>query len=207
MEELNSHWDNIFLNTDECSLGWYEDDLTQTLKFFDLIDEKDNANIFISGAGVTKLVDELLSENRHLVLNDISKQALNKIEDRIRQKNSPYTIFHHNLANAFPKDAFPKIDIWIDRAVLHFLTNEEDINTYFQSLNESLNKDGYVLFAEFSNVGATQCAGLDVHRYSLDELTKRVGDNFSLIKSEEYTYTNPNGNLRPYIYALFKKVV
>ena len=47
---LNEHWDNIFKNTSDEKLGWYENDVNQTLKFFDFIDDFKELIIFITGA-------------------------------------------------------------------------------------------------------------------------------------------------------------
>ena len=99
----------------------------------------------------------------------------------------------------------PMVDIWIDRAVLHFLTDDKDIKGYFKNLKSKLKDGGYVLFAEFSKVGATSCAGLLVKQYSLEEFKYELGLSFELISSFEHLYINPNGDKRPYIYALYKK--
>lgn len=204
MKKLDQHWNKIFTTTDDTKLGWYEEDVSQTLKFFDLIEENEKSIIFIPGAGTSELVDRLLSNNRHLILNDISGQALKNLKLRIENKNSQFTIFHHDLSSPFP-DSISKSDIWIDRAVLHFLLEENDINTYFDNLKNNLNHGGYVLFAEFSLIGSPKCAGLNLHRYSEKELNERLGSDFKLIKDEEYNYINPNGDSRPYIYALYKR--
>lgn len=63
---------------------------------------------------------------------------------------------------------------------------------------------GYAIFAEFSKKGATRCAGLDVRRYDIHDLEEKL-PSFELIASEEYTYINPKGDPRPYIYSLFKR--
>ncbi len=204
MKNLNDHWDKIFETTNDKNLGWYEEDVSQTLKFFNLIEENENSTVFLPGSGTSKLVDNLLSNKRHLIVNDISRQALDKLKLRIAKLGSPFTVFHHNLASPFP-DTIEKCDIWIDRAVLHFLLSENEINVYFSNLAKTLNHGGYALFAEFSRTGAEKCAGLNLHRYSLEELSSRLGPDFKLIKSEEYTFINPFGDPRPYIYALFKR--
>jgi len=99
----------------------------------------------------------------------------------------------------------PEVDIWIDRAVLHFLTNEYDIIGYFKNLKSILKLGGHAIFAEFSMIGAPKCAGLTLHRYSIDELSKKLGSAFKIVSHFEYTYINPFGDPRPYIYALFKR--
>jgi hypothetical protein len=61
------------------------------------------------------------------------------------------------------------------------------------------------MFAEFSLTGAPKCAGLTLHRYSTDEISQRLGSAFKLVSQFDYTYINPFGDPRPYIYVLFKK--
>jgi hypothetical protein len=61
------------------------------------------------------------------------------------------------------------------------------------------------LLAEFSTTGASKCAGLEIHRYSVEEMTERMGKEFELVKHEHYTFINPFGEPRPYIYALYRK--
>jgi hypothetical protein len=89
--------------------------------------------------------------------------------------------------------------------VLHFLLTEDDIAGYFRNLQSVLAPNGHVLLAEFAVHGAPKCAGLEVHRYSAEEMGKRLGPEFVLVKAEEFTFINPAGAPRPYVYALFRR--
>ena len=109
-----------------------------------------------------------------------------------------------DISDSFEKKISP-VDVWIDRAVLHFLLDEEDIEGYFTNVRSVVKKGGHALFAEFSPSGAPKCAGLELHRYSLEELAARLGDGFELVDHFDRTYINPAGDPRPYIYALFKR--
>ena len=202
MENLQQHWDNIFEKTEDKKLGWYEENFTQSTKFLDLNEIK-NKIVFVCGAGTSQLIDELIDSGQ-LILNDISKIALQKLENRYSNQNN-IKYFHHNLAVNFPMN-FEKIDIWIDRAVLHFLINEDDIKNYFSNLNENLKVGGYAFFAQFRIDGATSCASLPIKQYSKELLKEYLGENFVLEKEENFTFINPFGSARPYIYALFKKI-
>ena len=199
------HWNDIFTSKETSELGWYEEDVSQTLKFLDFLEKKEEVQVFLSGAGTSLLVDALLEQNHRLILNDISDEALKKLKSRIGTVNHEPIWLHHDISKTLPKNT-PKVDLWIDRAVLHFLLEESQIATYFANLNATLKVGGHALLAEFSSTGAMQCAGLKVHRYSLDEMTKRMGENFELVENEEYTYINPVGDARHYVYALFKKI-
>lgn len=204
MTTPNQHWNAIFSSKTDPELGWYERDAAQTLKFLDLIPENHTATIFLPGAGTSVLVDELVSRGSRLILNDISDEALKKLKNRIGNNQNRLTWLHHDISKPIP-DGLPQADIWIDRAVLHFLLGEAEIEGYFRNLRSLLRQGGFALLAEFSTTGAPKCAGLDVHRYSLEELTARLGEGFDLIKHEEYTFINPFGDPRPYVYALYKR--
>jgi SAM-dependent methyltransferase len=202
---LNQHWDGIFSSKKDHQLGWYEDNVTQTIKFIDQEVKLHNSTIFLPGAGTSLLVDELIKEGANLILNDISSQALNNLKKRASasQNNKIYWLLH-NISQPLPNH-IPDCDLWIDRAVLHFLLSEDDINGYFYNLHSVVKSGGYVLLAEFSLDGASKCAGLELNRYSLEEMVMRMGADFTLIRHENYTFINPAGNPRPYIYALFQR--
>ncbi|MGM0378006.1 MAG: class I SAM-dependent methyltransferase [Bacteroidota bacterium] len=197
------HWNSIFSNKGDTELGWYENDNSQTFKFLNDILLKESDVIFLPGAGTSILVDELFKEGHRLILNDISDEALNKLRMRVGD-DEKLTWLHHNIAKPLPVNT-PEVDIWIDRAVLHFMLDEKDIQGYFDNLRSAVKPGGWVLLAEFSTKGAKKCAGLELHRYSITEMTRRMGSEFELIKNEEYTYINPAGSPRSYIYALFKR--
>ncbi len=202
---LNDHWDKIFKTTSDEKLGWYEKDFTQSLKYINLVPNLSEKVVFLSGAGTTKLVDQLLGKTKKLILNDISTEALSILKNRLKNVKQEIEYIVSDISLELPTKN-NLIDLWIDRAVLHFLTDENDINGYFNNLNKKLKVGGYVLFAEFSSNGATKCAGLNLHRYSLEELKDRCSDNFKLIKHDYYTFKNPGGDERPYIYCLFKRL-
>jgi len=206
MESTKQHWDNLFANSDDELLGWFENDVSQTLKFIDLIPRTNLNRIFIPGAGTSLLVDEFVQRGHQLVLNDISLQALQNLKKRIGVNEKMLTWLHHDIATPLPKE-LTQVDLWLDRAVLHFLREERTIQAYFENLNSALKPQGYVLLAEFSTEGALQCAGLDLHRYSIEEMSERLGDEYQLIKHEYFSFTTPSGDQRPYIYALFQKRV
>jgi len=203
MKTVADHWNEIFQKTEEEKLGWHENDYAQTLKLLNPVREWKSAKIFVSGVGTSALVDLLSETNAELVLNDISSAAIEKLKQRYRNKKQNFKWLCQDISEPLPV-TLDDIDIWIDRAVLHFLTDECAIEGYFRNVHAAVKTGGYALFAEFSKTGASRCAGLDVRRYDLDDLKIHL-TAFELVKSDEYTYINPMGDPRPYLYALFKK--
>ena len=202
MEKLTEHWDEIFKKTDDEKMGWYENDFSQTLKLLNLIPEWKKSRIFIPGVGTSGIIDIFLKSKAQLVLNDLSPKAIEKAKTKYNNPNIEWLC--HDISKALPAK-LDNVDIWIDRAVLHFLTNKSDIMEYFNNVKSKLKVGGYVIFAEFSETGALECAGLTLHRYSIKEMSDNLGSSFKIVSQFEFTYINPFGDPRPYIYALFKR--
>jgi EEF1A lysine methyltransferase 2 len=197
------HWNAIFAESPDEELGWYEADVSPTLRFLDAIPPRHPFTTFLPGAGTSRVVEALLARGHQLVLNDVSDEALRKLRARVGDRPGVAWV-HADVAQPLPPGT-PQADLWLDRAVLHFLLDEQDIAAYVRNLDAVVKPGGWVLLAQFSNSGAPKCAGLDVHRYSAGELGARLGPAYALQRQEDHTSTNPWGAPRPYVYALFRK--
>lgn len=204
MADRTEHWNQIFTGKADKELGWYEADVGQTLAFLDRIPHAATQTVFVPGAGTSLLVDELLARGYRLILNDISSEALARLRDRVGARRDRVEWLFQDISKPLPAGAM-QADIWIDRAVLHFLLADSEIDGYFENVRAVVKPGGYVLLAEFSETGAARCAGLDVHRYSIEELGMRLGTDFALVAAEDYTFVNPTGAPRPYVYGLFRR--
>ncbi|CAA0118235.1 Uncharacterised protein [BD1-7 clade bacterium] len=201
MVQLEKHWNAIFADKTDEQLGWYERDLQQTLKYVDALNLPVNASVFLPGAGTSGLADRLRERDWKMVLNDISDQALKQLQQRV--DNSECEYLHHDMSQ--PLAHSYDVDLWIDRAVLHFLLSDEQIKGYFNNLRQCVNPGGYVLLAEFAVGGAKKCAGLDICQYTIEEMQERLGEEFELVAEERYTFINPFDDKRPYVYGLFNR--
>ena len=201
---LKEHWDKAYLNSPEEKLSWYETDLSPTLELVAKTGLDKSARILNVGAGSTTLIDELLAIGySNLIATDISEVALKKLEDRLGIGKTECIV--DDLTNPTYLKSIEPVDLWIDRAVLHFFTEKGEQDIYFDLLKSKVKGGGFVLLAEFNLNSATKCSGLPVHRYSKEMLIEKLGAGFELIDSFDYTYIMPSGNERLYVYTLFKK--
>lgn len=200
----SEHWDMVFNEREESQLGWFEKDFLQTFRLLNLIPDWQKSTILLPGVGTSKLVEELIRHGCRLILNDISPEAISKVNSRLLEKKANITWLCQDISQPLPESS-PPVDIWIDRAVLHFFTDQNDIKGYFANLKSYLKPGGYAIFAEFSLTGREKCAHLKLHRYSVDEISDRLGESSKLVSSFDFTFTNPRGEPRPYIYALYKR--
>jgi hypothetical protein len=58
------------------------------------------------------------------------------------------------------------MDIWHDRAVFHFLTDQADREAYLNRVARTVKPGGHVIIATFAADGPERCSGLPVVRYS-----------------------------------------
>ena len=205
--ESKLHWTKVYNNATIERLGWYKNNPKQSLDLIKECNLSKDSKIFNAGAGATTLVDELINLGyQNIIANDISKPALDNLAQRIGEKESKKIRFIvEDLTNPKELLSLKDIDLWHDRAVLHFLTQKNQQETYFDLLKKLVKSKGYVIIAEFNLDGAKKCSGLDVVNYDKKMIQQRLGTDFKLLKSFDYIYTMPAGDKRPYIYTLFQR--
>ena len=200
-----THWNKVYTNAEIENLGWYENDPKESLELIEKCKLDKDAAIFISGAGATTLVDELLERKyTNIIANDIAETALISLKSRIGRSEAVKFVID-DLTKPKKLQFLPKIDLWIDRAVLHFFLKEEDQKSYFDILKQLVKPDGFVIIAAFNLEGAKKCSGLDVYNYNADMIANRLGNEFNLLTTFDHTYVMPSGGERPYVYTLFQR--
>jgi len=204
--DLKEHWNTAYNKEDE-QLGWFEANPMQTMELVKACNLQKDATILNVGAGTTTLIDTLLEEGyTNIIANDLSDLALEKLKHRIRKShNYNLTCIKDDLTNPQKINKLQNIDLWIDRAVLHFFLTQEEQKSYFSLIQKTVSNNGYVIIAVFSLEGAQKCCGLDLKRYNLEMLQNNLGTHFRLIKTFNHTFINPFGGERPYIYTLFQR--
>ena len=207
--DFQKHWNNAYQKSPINNLGWYEEDPIPSMELISECKLSKDALIFNAGAGATTLIELLLNKGyTNIVVNDIAASALSELKNNLStHKNSEVRFIVDDLTNPIELLNLKNVDLWHDRAVLHFFTTEAQQKTYFDLIRKVLKPEGYVILAEFNLEGAKKCSGLDVFNYNEEMLQERLGNDFNLLKSFNYTYTQPSGNTREYVYTLFQRKV
>ncbi len=205
--DFEKHWNNAYQKTPIDSLGWYEEDPIPSMELISACNLPKDALIFNAGVGAPTLIEILLNKGySNIVVNDISSAALTALKNTLTEyKHSQVQFIADDLTNPSELLNLKNVDLWHDRAVLHFFTIETQQKAYFDLIRKVMKPDGFVILAEFNLEGAKKCSGLDVFNYNEDMLQERLGTGFKLLKSFNYTYTQPSGGLREYVYTLFQR--
>jgi len=201
------HWDNVYQTKEDEQLGWFEKDPGPTLKLIEKCHLNKDATILNVGVGTTTLIDGLLDKGfTNIIANDLSKAALQKLEARIlKTYDYKLTCIADDLTNPKQLLGLKNVDLWIDRAVLHFFLTKKGQDNYFKTVKSVVSKGGYVLIAVFSLEGAEKCSGLPLQRYNTEMLHEKLGSDFKLIEAFNHIFINPSGGERPYVYTLFQR--
>jgi 2-polyprenyl-3-methyl-5-hydroxy-6-metoxy-1,4-benzoquinol methylase len=203
---LQQHWNQAYNSKETSKLGWFEETSEPTLSIIKDCKFNLNARLLNVGTGSSILIDELVELGfTNVIASDLSEKSLEELQKRMASKKKLVDWIVDDLT--YPKflSEIEPVDLWNDRAVLHFFTEEKDQNTYFNLLKKLVKPSGYVIISVFNTEGATKCCGLPIKQYDAKMLTEKLGDNFKLLNSFNYTYTNPYGDPRPYVYTLFQK--
>ncbi|TRO59037.1 methyltransferase domain-containing protein [Candidatus Bathyarchaeota archaeon] len=205
--EMKDHWNEVYDYTDIKTLGWYEDKPTPCLRLLAKCNIEKSDPILDVGAGASTFIDCLLEgEYANIIAADISEVALNKLKERLGvRKASKVKWIIDDISKPAYLYKLEKVAVWHDRAVLHFLLETDQIQTYFSTLKKIVRNGGYVIIAAFSLKGAKKCSGLDVKNYDSNMLMENLGEEFHLIEALDYDYRMPSGDIRPYIYTLFQR--
>jgi 2-polyprenyl-3-methyl-5-hydroxy-6-metoxy-1,4-benzoquinol methylase len=195
-----SHWNSVYSAKAPDSVSWYLPHLATSLELIKRFAPRWPSVIDVGG-GESTLADDLLAEGcRYITVLDISEEAINVSKKRLGVLSTYITWRVDDITKAdLPRNYY---DVWHDRAVFHFLTNEEDRRAYVERVAHSVKPGGHVIIATFGPEGPTKCSGLDVVRYDADALHSEFGKAFRLLKSRTEVHKTPWGTEQQFLYCL-----
>lgn len=198
------HWEKIYSTKEIDEVSWYQETPTTSLNIIDSLKLNLNASIIDIGAGKSFLADNLLDLGYNdITILDISRNALNEVARRAGKKNHKIKCIESNVIDL---SSGQKYDIWHDRAVFHFITDNKEREKYLDLLNSSLNKDGCLIIGTFSEDGPLKCSGLEVQRYSVKDLRGLLKPNFKFIDGFKEIHDTPFNTSQSFTFCTFKKI-
>jgi SAM-dependent methyltransferase len=194
------HWEKVYGTKSPDAVSWYAPHLETSLNLINQAISHKMAAIIDIGGGESTLVDDLLSsEYTNISVLDISQKAIDVARQRIGAKANLANWYCADITQAkLPNNYF---DVWHDRAVFHFLTEESDRIKYVDQVMRSVKHGGYVIISTFGPEGPEKCSGLDVVRYDAEHLHDQFGKKFKLINSSTEIHHTPMGNTQQFLYC------
>lgn len=203
METRKEHWEKIYSTKQPNEVSWHQDTPTTSLELIKQLNLPKSAKIFDNGGGDSLLVDNLLKLGyENITVQDISEVGLNKAKQRLGKDAEKIKWIVCDEANCQPPEQY---DLWHDRAAFHFLTEENEINNYVNTISKSIKPDGHFIVATFSEQGPLKCSGLFIKQYSETSMTTLLQSSFTKEKCFTTDHHTPFNTTQNFLFCTFKR--
>jgi len=194
------HWETIYGQKSPSEVSWYRPHLEHSLRFIEESGVGIAGEIIDVGGGASTLVDDLLGRGyRNITVLDLSAAAIDRARERLGARATEVTWMVGDVTEIdLPRHRY---DFWHDRAVFHFLTDEESRCRYVDAVRHALKPNGHIVVATFGPEGPERCSGLPVVRYSAEGIHGQFGDDFRRVGTGREIHHTPWGSEQEFVYC------
>ncbi len=202
MSDLRAHWDAAHWKGEEHT-SWHQPEAVTSLDLISTAGVAHDAGIIDIGGGASVLVDGLIDRGFiNLTVLDVSPAALAIARRRLGVFSDSVKWIEADLLGWRPHGRY---DLWHDRAVLHFLTDEDERARYLLTLGAAVEAGGVVVIGTFAEDGPESCSGLPVWRYSLADQAEFLGDDYVVIATRHEVHATPSGAEQPFNWTVARR--
>lgn len=198
-----AEWDAAYAEGHRgCS--WYQERPVMSLRMLHAAGVTSAASVVDVGGGASTLVDAAAASGfTDLTVLDLSERALELARARLRPDVAARVRWlAADLLSWAPERTY---DVWHDRAVLHFLVDDEARARYLDVLHGATAPGSTAVFACFAPDGPQTCSGLPVRRSSVAELRALLGAGWTLLAHDRELHRTPRGASQPFTWAAFRR--
>ena len=201
---LKNHWENIYQNKNEDEVSWFQKTPDTSIEIINSIKIKKQSKIIDVGSGRSRLFKNLIELGyNNLTYLDISESAAKKSKIFLGEQSKNIKWIVEDVLNFEPKQNF---DVWHDRAVFHFLTDQNQIKKYVDLVSRNISNNGYLIIGTFSEQGPLKCSGLEVSRYSESLIKTTFIESFTLLNSFKIDHSTPFNTTQNFLFSVLKKI-
>lgn len=198
-----AHWEDIYRTKDWSALSWHARTPSRSLDLVMGTGVGAAASVIDVGGGDSQLVDALLERGLAVTVLDLSPKALALSKERLGSRANDVTWLQGDVTRiALPANHY---DLWHDRAVFHFLTEEADRARYIEAAASVLKRGGMAVIGTFALDGPTRCSGLDVVQYSPESLAAAFGPAFHLVHGISDVHLTPWGTEQRFTFVVLRR--
>ena len=199
--QRRDHWNSVYTTKTDQQVSWFEPLPAVSLRMLAAAGVNADSCVLDGGGGDSRLVDALLSQGLECIaVLDVSGAALDRAKTRVGPKAEALMWIESDVTAQW---SLKPMDVWHDRAVFHFLTDEDGRSRYRDQLLRIVKPGGTAIIATFAPDGPEKCSGLPVARYSPETLAAELGPTVRLVESIPYVHTTPWGATQSFQYSRF----
>lgn len=199
-----NYWDRVHGSRPPTDVSWYEPTPATSLAMFDELGVDPHDPVIDVGAGSSGLAEALLHRGFvNITALDVSYTALQVARDRLGDRAAQIDWIVADLLSWQPSRQYA---VWHDRAVFHFLTDEDQRARYRRSLLEALRPGAVVIVATFAEDGPQRCSGLPTHRYDPAGLAAALGPELEPRVVHHVEHRTPTGAVQPFTWLGARRI-
>lgn len=196
------HWNIVYTTKTPDQVGWTQPYPEDSIKRIVALELPKSAAIIDIGGGDSDIAKILLEKGyADITVLDISSAAIERAKAKLGDRANEVHWIVSDITAFKPERTY---DIWHDRAAFHFLTTEQEINTYLDLIKEwAVN---YAVIGTFSDTGPTKCSGLNITQYD-EQLMESVLNSamFKIVESDRPIHITPSGGEQNYLFVTAQK--
>lgn len=198
------HWQAIHEENAARDVSWFQEAPRASLGWIEKIGTPMDARILDVGCGQWGLPGALLERGFTRVRAlDISAEALRKAREAMGPRGASVEWVE---ADALDYSSPDPVDVWHDRAVLHFFTGEADQRRYAEAARRNVAAGGHLIIGTFALDGPEKCSGLPVKRQDAAGIGRILGPGFQLRDESRETHVTPWGKTQAFQWAVFQRL-
>jgi len=199
--DSKQHWENVYRTKQANEVSWTQVVPETSLSFIRSFNLPKDTAIIDIGGGDSRLVDFLLEEGySDISVLDISAAALDKAKARLGNRAAKVKWIVADITEFKPETRYA---VWHDRAVFHFLTTDEQIDSYLNTAKNAVTR--YLVIGTFSEDGPQICSGLDIKKYSEASLEQQFIDGFKKIACIVEDHVTPFNTVQNFVFCSFRR--
>lgn len=197
-----SHWNKVYETKRPDAVSWYQRSPERSIGYIQKFTEN-TQQVMDVGAGASLLIDALLDAGyvRPIAL-DVSGAGLECAKARLGPLAK---LVWWVVADVTKNPVLPPVDLWHDRATLHFLTDPVDQANYANLAARTVRPAGHLVIATFAPDGPERCSGLPVQRHDGKSLCSLFDGEFEFVQEEREMHFTPTGAEQRFSWSVFRR--
>jgi SAM-dependent methyltransferase len=196
---VQTHWDHAYSSKGVKDRSWSESSDSDALGELESLNLSVDDGIIDVGGGASSFVKSLVNSGYvNVTVLDISQTAIAEAQSMLGDAQEVVKWVVADIVQWEPSATY---SYWNDRAVFHFLVNEEDQKAYVDNVLRATRSGSHIAIATFSPDGPESCSGLPVKRWSQEDLVNLFADSCMVVRSGERDHVTPWGSTQSFTWV------